>query len=57
MALATLGAVIAMLATAAINAWLQRDFAREMAESLRVKRPEPLGEEEIARMLQKRHKE
>lgn len=54
MALATLGAVVAMLATAAINVRLQRDFAYEMAESLRVKEPAPLGEEEIARMLRER---
>jgi putative membrane protein len=50
MALATLGAVLAMLLTAAINSRLQRDFAREWAESLRVKRRRPLGEDEIRRM-------
>ncbi|TLN15055.1 DUF2238 domain-containing protein, partial [bacterium] len=54
MALATLGAIIAMLVTAAINASLKRDFARELAESLRVKRGAPLGEEEIAKMLRER---
>ncbi len=57
MALAMLGAIIAMLLTAAINVYLQRDFARELAESLRVKRQTPLGEEEIAKMLQERRKE
>lgn len=51
MALATLGGVIAMLITAAINWATQRDFAREWAESLRVKRPEPLGEDTLARRL------
>jgi len=51
MALASLGALIAMTATAAINFMLQRDFAREWSESLRVKRPEPLGEYEIRQML------
>ncbi len=56
MALASLGAVIAMLVTVAINVTLQRDFARELAESLRVKQPKPLGEEEIARMLRKQRK-
>ena len=56
MAFATLGAVIAMLVTIAINVTLQRDFARELAESLRVKQPKPLGEDEIARMLKKRRK-
>ncbi len=54
MALASLGALIAMTATAAINFSLQRDFAREWTESLRVKRPEPLGEEEILLMLRDR---
>jgi putative membrane protein len=44
MALATLGALVAMLITAAINHRYQRDFAREWAESLRVKHHEPLGE-------------
>ncbi len=41
MALATTGALIAMLATAAVNYSFQRDFAREWTESLRVKRVEP----------------
>lgn len=54
MALASLGALIAMTATAAINSSLQRDFAREWLESLRVKRREPLGEYEIQRMLKER---
>jgi putative membrane protein len=52
MALATLGAVLAMLITAAINWRWQRDFAREWAESLRVKRHDPLGEDTLARRLQ-----
>jgi putative membrane protein len=56
MALAALGAVIALLVTVVINVTLQRDFARELAESLRVKQPKPLGEDEIARMLKKRRK-
>ncbi len=50
MALASLGAIIAMTVTALVNLWLQRDFAREWSESLRVKRKAPLGEVEIARM-------
>jgi putative membrane protein len=54
MALASLGALIAMGVTAAINWRLQRDFAREWAESLRVKHKAPLGENEIARMTGKR---
>jgi putative membrane protein len=51
MALASLGAAIAMLITFALNRSLQHDFAAEWAESLRVKDPQPLGEDEIARML------
>lgn len=51
MALATLGAVLAMAITAAINRLTQRDFAREWAESLRVKHRAPLGEETLARRL------
>src|SRR5262245_12009689 len=54
MALASLGALIAMCITAAINWRLQRDFAREWVESLRVKHKAPLGEDEIARMTRKR---
>jgi putative membrane protein len=51
MALATLGALVAIALTFAANAALRRDFARELAESLRVKHPEPLGEEAIERLL------
>ena len=50
MALASAGALVAMLITYGINRVLQRDFAQEWAESLRVKEPRPLGEDEIARM-------
>jgi putative membrane protein len=52
MALAALGAVLAMLLIAAINARYQRDFAREWAESLRVKGRRPLGEDLLARRIQ-----
>lgn len=52
MALASAGALVAMATTAAINAALQRDFAREWSESLRVKRAEPLGERALGRLLQ-----
>jgi putative membrane protein len=52
MALASLGALITMGATALINFRLRRDFAQEWAESLRVKDPEPLGEAAIERLLQ-----
>jgi len=51
MALASLGALIAMSFTAAINSVLQRDFAQEWSESLKVKHKQPLGEDEILRML------
>jgi putative membrane protein len=54
MALASLGALVAMLVTFVVNRGLQRDFAAEWAESLRVKAPEPLGEVRIGRMLEER---
>jgi putative membrane protein len=54
MALAALGALIAMGVTLIVNASLQRDFAAEWAESLRVKGKKPLGEERIAEMLAER---
>jgi putative membrane protein len=44
MALASLGALIAMVVAALVNRQMQRDFAREWAESIRVKRKQPLGE-------------
>jgi putative membrane protein len=47
MALASLGALIAMVVTALINRHMQRDFAGEWAESIRVKRKKPLGEEAL----------
>ncbi len=54
MALASLGAAVAMLITGLLNVYLQRDFAREWADSLRVKHQKPLGEDELARLLKKR---
>jgi putative membrane protein len=44
MALAAIGALIAMSITALINRHMQRDFAGEWAESIRVKRHTPIGE-------------
>ena len=41
MILATLGALLAMLVTMAVNRHYQRDFAREWAMSLRVRRRNP----------------
>ncbi len=54
MALAALGALLAMLLTLLINGSLQRDFAAEWADSLRVKEIDPLGEQRIAEMLAER---
>ncbi len=56
MALASLGALLAMIFTATLNMYLQRDFAREWAESLRIKQPRPLGEWEIQRLWKLRKK-
>ncbi|HEY0685418.1 MAG TPA: DUF2238 domain-containing protein [Steroidobacter sp.] len=50
MALASLGALIAMTVTACINVKYQRDFAREWADSFRVHGREPLGEVALAQM-------
>ena len=44
-ACASLGALLAMCVTAAINARCKRDFARDFLQSLDVKRAKPLGEE------------
>ena len=52
MALASAGALIAMIVTAAVNARLDPDFAREWRQSLRVKHRDPLGEEKIEKLLQ-----
>ena len=52
--LATLGALLAMSMTMGINAWLQKDFAREWSDSLRVKGDSPLGEDAIARLIDDR---
>jgi putative membrane protein len=54
MALATLGALASMGIALVVNLALQRDFAAEWADSLRVKQRTPLGEERIARMLEER---
>jgi putative membrane protein len=51
MALASLGALISMCLTALINWRMQRDFANEWAESIRVKRRKPLGEEAIVKSI------
>ncbi len=53
MALASLGALIAMLTTVVVNLRFQRDFNREWAASFRVKHKAPLGEDSLARMTRK----
>lgn len=55
MALASVGTVVATIVIAAINGLLDRDFAAEWRDSLRVKRRKPLGEVEIARLLAEKH--
>ena len=54
MALASLGALIAMLVTYGLNRRYQRDFNREWADSLRVKHKKPLGEDALARLERSR---
>ncbi len=54
MLLASIGALIAMLLTLAINRCIQRDFAREWAHSLKIKHPRPLGEDEIVRLIKEK---
>ena len=51
MAMAGLGAAITMLVTLLVNRRWQRDFNREWVESLQVKRPRPLGEIALGRMV------
>ena len=50
MALASLGALIAMTSTALITWHYKRDFAREFGESLRIKKAAPFGEDAIAQI-------
>jgi len=57
MALAGAGATIAMAITAGLNYALERDFALEWIESLRVKQAAPLGEDEIRRLWRARRRE
>ncbi len=57
MGLASLGALVAMLLTLALNRYIQRDFAREWAESLRIKGRLPLGEDEIVRLLEEKRED
>ena len=50
MAMASLGALIAMTVIALVTWRYKRDFAREFGESLRLKNSAPLGEDEMARI-------
>jgi putative membrane protein len=50
MAMASLGALIAMTVIALVTWHYKRDFAREFGESLKLKRTAPLGEDEMARI-------
>lgn len=50
MGLASLGALAAMMITAGLNLYLQRDFAQEFRDSLRIKEGSPLGEDEMRRL-------
>lgn len=54
MLLASAGAFIAMLIVLGINLYLQKDFAHEWAESLRIKHARPLGENEIVRLWRRK---
>ena len=54
MALASFGAIIAMTVTASVNINLQRDFAKEWNESLKVKGTQPLGEDKLIKMWKSR---
>jgi putative membrane protein len=51
MALASLGAFLAMMVAAVINITLQKGFSREWSQSLTIKRRAPLGEEQIQRYI------
>lgn len=56
MALASVGALITLIFTATLNMYLQRDFARDWADSLRIKHQAPLGEQAIWRLWKLRRK-
>jgi putative membrane protein len=53
MALASAGALVALLVTVGLNRRYQRDFNREWAESFRVKHRAPLGEDALAKMTRR----
>jgi len=51
MALASLGAFLAMCITLCINLRIQKNFSEEWRESLSIKNKNPLGEDEISRLI------
>lgn len=57
MALASLGAFIAMVITILINMRIQKGFREEWVSSLRIKSNVPLGEDEISRLMKSEGKE
>ena len=57
MTFAAVGSFSATALIASVNRMLDRDFAREWEDSLRIKYPEPLGEVEIARLLAEKEAE
>jgi len=57
MTFAATGSTVATLLIATVNRMLDRDFAREWEDSLRIKHPELLGEVEIARLLAEKESE
>ncbi|WP_457577645.1 DUF2238 domain-containing protein [Desulfomarina sp.] len=52
MALASLGAFVAMSITLAFNLRIQKNFREEWIDSLSIKNKKPLGEDEIMRLIQ-----
>ena len=54
MALASIGALLTMVITAILNYYIQSDFSEEWSRSLKTKNLQPLGEDEIDRLLKKR---
>jgi putative membrane protein len=56
MLLASIGATIAMIITAAINIYINNNFVREWVDSVKIKKHRPLGEDELKRLWRKRNK-
>jgi putative membrane protein len=56
MALAALGALIAIMIVAGVNICINKNFFKDWKASLRIKRKKPMGEDEIVRMLEEQDK-